>query len=79
MHRHNEHLDDLKSPAQTQQAMESAATEKEYACPMHPEIRHRGPGTCPKCGMPLEPVLPELEQAILNSPTFPGASGGPCR
>ncbi|WP_253425686.1 copper-translocating P-type ATPase [Pseudomonas sp. GGS8] len=30
---------------------------------MHPEIRQRGPGTCPKCGMTLEPVLPELEEA----------------
>ncbi|WP_368372894.1 copper-translocating P-type ATPase [Pseudomonas indica] len=29
---------------------------------MHPEVRQRGPGTCPKCGMTLEPVLPELEQ-----------------
>ena len=28
----------------------------EYTCPMHPEIRQRGPGTCPKCGMALEPV-----------------------
>ncbi len=27
-----------------------------YTCPMHPEIRQRGPGTCPKCGMALEPV-----------------------
>ena len=25
---------------------------------MHPEIRHLGPGHCPKCGMALEPVLP---------------------
>lgn len=33
-----------------------------YTCPMHPEIRQLGPGTCPKCGMTLEPVLPELEQ-----------------
>nr|WP_256578138.1 copper-translocating P-type ATPase [Pseudomonas sp. PIC25] len=39
-----------------------AADEGEYTCPMHPEIRQRGPGTCPKCGMTLEPVLPELEQ-----------------
>jgi P-type Cu+ transporter len=30
----------------------------DYTCPMHPEIRKRGPGTCPKCGMELEPVLP---------------------
>jgi P-type Cu+ transporter len=28
----------------------------EYTCPMHPEIRQRGPGACPKCGMALEPV-----------------------
>ena len=34
----------------------------EYTCPMHPEVRQSGPGTCPKCGMALEPVLPELEE-----------------
>ena len=27
-----------------------------YTCPMHPEIRQNGPGTCPKCGMGLEPL-----------------------
>ncbi|EKV28861.1 Copper-translocating P-type ATPase [Caenispirillum salinarum AK4] len=27
-----------------------------YTCPMHPEIRQEGPGTCPKCGMALEPA-----------------------
>ena len=26
----------------------------EYTCPMHPEIRQMGPGSCPKCGMALE-------------------------
>ncbi|HKP98121.1 MAG TPA: heavy metal translocating P-type ATPase [Fibrobacteria bacterium] len=25
-----------------------------YRCPMHPEVRQAGPGTCPKCGMTLE-------------------------
>lgn len=34
----------------------------EYTCPMHPEIRQIGPGVCPKCGMTLEPVIPELEE-----------------
>jgi len=29
-----------------------------YICPMHPEVRQRGPGSCPKCGMALEPVEP---------------------
>jgi Cu+-exporting ATPase len=27
-----------------------------YTCPMHPEVVQRGPGTCPKCGMALEPM-----------------------
>ncbi|HKP14328.1 MAG TPA: heavy metal translocating P-type ATPase [Blastocatellia bacterium] len=27
-----------------------------YTCPMHPEVRRQGPGSCPKCGMALEPV-----------------------
>jgi Cu+-exporting ATPase len=27
-----------------------------YTCPMHPEIIQIGPGTCPKCGMALEPM-----------------------
>ncbi|HLX24570.1 MAG TPA: heavy metal translocating P-type ATPase [Usitatibacter sp.] len=33
-----------------------------YTCPMHPEIRQQGPGTCPKCGMALEPEMPSLEE-----------------
>ena len=32
-----------------------------YTCPMHPEIRQDHPGTCPKCGMTLEPLLPDLD------------------
>lgn len=32
-----------------------------YTCPMHPEIRQDHPGTCPKCGMGLEPEMPSLE------------------
>ena len=35
----------------------------EYTCPMHPEIRQRGPGPCPICGMALEPVTLTLEEA----------------
>ena len=30
-------------------------TEALYTCPMHPEIEQLGPGTCPICGMALEP------------------------
>src|SRR5258708_1612554 len=33
-----------------------------YTCPMHPEIRQVGPGTCPKCGMALEPEMPSVDE-----------------
>jgi Cu+-exporting ATPase len=32
-----------------------------YTCPMHPEIRQVGPGSCPICGMALDPVLVSAE------------------
>ena len=34
----------------------------EYTCPMHPEIRQKGPGSCPICGMALEPVNVSLDE-----------------
>ncbi len=38
-----------------------AAPGTEYTCPMHPEIVRNGPGSCPICGMALEPRMPSLE------------------
>ncbi len=32
-----------------------------YTCPMHPQIRQVGPGSCPICGMALEPELASAE------------------
>ena len=32
-----------------------------YTCPMHPEVRQIGPGSCPICGMALEPLLATAE------------------
>src|SRR5690606_34606296 len=29
-----------------------------HTCPMHPEVRQKGPGSCPICGMALEPEMP---------------------
>lgn len=34
-----------------------------YTCPMHPEVRQLGPGSCPICGMALEPLLATAEAA----------------
>ena len=33
-----------------------------WTCPMHLQIRQDGPGTCPICGMALEPLEPTLEE-----------------
>ncbi len=33
----------------------------EYTCPMHPQVRQMGPGSCPICGMALEPVMVTTE------------------
>ncbi len=39
-----------------------ADPDAEYTCPMHPEVRQKGPGACPICGMALEPVAVTLEE-----------------
>lgn len=40
----------------------AAPSGTKYTCPMHPEIVQDGPGTCPLCGMALEPMMPSLEE-----------------
>ena len=35
---------------------------KIYTCPMHPEVRQQGPGSCPLCGMALEPLTVSAEE-----------------
>src|SRR4029453_17290472 len=41
----------------------SAKAPIEYTCPMHPEIVRNGPGSCPICGMALEPRTVVLADA----------------
>lgn len=36
-------------------APQASTTDVIYTCPMHPQIRQKGPGHCPICGMTLEP------------------------
>ena len=45
-------------PAASPEPMDTEITAAgvEYTCPMHPEVRQIGPGSCPKCGMALEPA-----------------------
>ena len=50
----------LASPTQylgTATAPEDVPEGAIYTCPMHPEIQQIGPGSCPICGMALEPML----------------------
>ena len=39
-----------------QRAAATTATGIQYTCPMHPEVVQMGPGSCPRCGMALEPI-----------------------
>ena len=48
--RHHGHSAESTTKAKT---LNAAAV---YTCPMHPEVRQQGPGSCPKCGMALEPM-----------------------
>ena len=55
-----------KSPT----ALPPADPDAIYTCPMHPEIRQVGPGSCPICGMALEPLEltgePEVNPELLD-------------
>jgi Cu+-exporting ATPase len=49
-------------PQRKEASRAAADPEAEYTCPMHPEIRQKGPGSCPICGMALEPVAITLDE-----------------
>ncbi|WP_280944530.1 heavy metal translocating P-type ATPase [Methylobacterium sp. C1] len=44
-------------PAQGATRTEPVSESSIYTCPMHPEVRQVGPGSCPICGMALEPAM----------------------
>jgi Cu+-exporting ATPase len=57
--------------------------EAEYTCPMDPEVRQLGPGTCPKCGMALEPATfapakPKIEYTCPMHPEIVRGEPGSC-
>jgi Cu+-exporting ATPase len=60
-HAHHEHAHCAAKPA-APSAAAPVPPGTIYTCPMHPEVRQVGPGSCPKCGMALEPVMPAAEQ-----------------
>jgi Cu+-exporting ATPase len=80
------------SPEKYLQAKPDAASSKqpaktephgEFTCPMHPQIKKPGPGSCPKCGMALEPatVTAAAKQTEYTCPMHPQIvrdAPGPC-
>ncbi len=56
---HSCHLDHKEHHHKTTSADKNAI----YICPMHPEIRQKGPGSCPICGMALEAEEVTLEES----------------
>ena len=59
---HHEHGHHAHAPAAGKAACQGDPDQAEYTCPMHPEVRQLGPGSCPNCGMALEPVLVTADQ-----------------
>jgi Cu+-exporting ATPase len=49
------------APVQLQRSPARVQPDQKYTCPMHPEIVRDAPGSCPICGMALEPVTVSLE------------------
>ncbi|MCU4117997.1 copper-transporting P-type ATPase [Variovorax sp. N23] len=45
------------APSRPPSGGQAGSQDAEYTCPMHPQVRQRGPGHCPLCGMALEPVV----------------------
>lgn len=61
-HAHHDHSHHGHAPATAKAPSEGDQSQVEYTCPMHPQVRQMGPGSCPICGMALEPVLATAEQ-----------------
>ncbi|MFT6632250.1 MAG: Cu+-exporting ATPase [Bacteriovoracaceae bacterium] len=51
---HASHAHSVNSKAEVKKSSDPNAI---YTCPMHPEIKQVGQGSCPKCGMALEPLI----------------------
>lgn len=54
--------DYLKPKSLELKSVPSALQDTIHTCPMHPEVRQKGPGSCPICGMALEPEVITLDE-----------------
>ena len=60
-------------PASSLSPLNPSSGKVPHTCPMHPEVRQDGPGSCPKCGMALEPMTsaPMTEKPQWTCPMHP--------
>lgn len=58
-HHHSHHHHENSN---TKSISDTASLDAIYTCPMHPQIKQKGPGNCPICGMALEPEKITLDQ-----------------
>ena len=56
------HPDQYLEPVKKEEVVPQQEIDTIYTCPMHPEIEQQGPGSCPKCGMALEPKAVAITQ-----------------
>lgn len=56
----HQHQDEHHTHHLTESKAGQTAAGHKFTCPMHPEIVQDGPGACPKCGMALESLTPEV-------------------
>jgi Cu+-exporting ATPase len=62
-HSHQAHAHDHPHTGSTPPGAVAAASSPRYTCPMHPEIVRDAPGSCPKCGMALIPIVAAIPRA----------------
>ena len=60
-----------KSLPREKSANQTADAGEIYICPMDPEVKETKPGSCPKCGMSLEPLTPISKTATKVQYTCP--------
>jgi Cu+-exporting ATPase len=60
-HEHHQHHDRHATHDASKAKAAVVAAGTKWTCPMHPEIVRDGPGSCPICGMALEPIMPTAD------------------
>ena len=62
-----------RDPVCNMKVVPAPGSKRTYTCPMHPEVLSDKPGSCPKCGMTLEPMTPRSVETktIYTCPMHP--------